>query len=288
MINEDIEYINLKEREETIEILKPKLKYLFLSEKYDEFNKKIDEALKRYILPKHKYDRYSSYTPYTQQVTKTYNLPNYVNASFVFYPKEYNYICCMNPKKEYFSEFEDFLFYSNTQLIITLNEINNKEEETLNEFDYLKNNKNYIKIKEYSIPELLIDEIYIYKKGTKYERNIQRIRFLKWEDFSVPNISEFLIFYNYYLKILLNYPSDFNKYSLITIHCLAGVGRTGTFVSFDIINKILKEKEINTKNEILNIIFDVLCKIKLNRRGMVQTKEQINWIINYFLKLYVK
>ncbi|KAF7687134.1 Tyrosine-protein phosphatase 3 [Cucumispora dikerogammari] len=288
MRENSLEKLNDTEREKQFNRIKPQLKTLFLKKKYNEFNYAAQNVLKEFILPQQKYDRFAEYTPYTTQVTSIYNLPQYVNASFVLYAPFRNYTCCMNPKEEHAKAFEDFLYYTKTELIITLNNVGTDGKHVdKSDFDYFSNIAKFNKIKEFIIPEILVDETYIYLKDTKFERQIQRIRFLKWGDFGVPKLDEFMEFFNYYLEVQKNYSSRLSSYCPTVVHCRAGVGRTGTFVCFDIVNEILKQKKKKSnKNEILNIIFDVLYEVKLRRIGMVQTADQISWLVEYMLQTY--
>lgn len=98
--------------------------------------------------------------------------------------------------------------------------------------------------------------------------------FKSWPDYGVPPTTEPLInFCNMLRK---------ERESLdgpVVVHCSAGVGRTGTFISTDIIMQQLQhEKKVN--------IHDLVKKLREQRVKMVQTVDQyiflhkltMNWI----------
>lgn len=88
------------------------------------------------------------------------------------------------------------------------------------------------------------------------------------------------------LALLKNTPSQDRKKSMesvkfpVIVHCSAGIGRTGCFLA--ILNGIQQLKS-NSNVDVLAI----LCSLRLNRGGMVQTAEQYE-LIHRVLSLYTK
>ena len=65
------------------------------------------------------------------------------------------------------------------------------------------------------------------------------------------------------------------------VHCSAGVGRTGTFVSMYLLEKEINE-QINAKKEYIRFnIFNLVRKIKEMRIYMVQSEVQYEFIYAY-------
>ena len=75
----------------------------------------------------------------------------------------------------------------------------------------------------------------------------------------------------------------------IVVHCSAGVGRTGTFISMYYLDKEIKT-QIKEKKEIIRFnIFNLVRKLKEMRICLVQSNSQYNFIylfVNYLLKRY--
>ena len=73
------------------------------------------------------------------------------------------------------------------------------------------------------------------------------------------------------------------------MHCSAGVGRTGTFISMYYLEKEIK-RQINDKCQIIQFnIFNLVRKLKEMRLYLVQTETQYRFIyefVGYLLQKY--
>lgn len=113
-------------------------------------------------------------------------------------------------------------------------------------------------------------------KKEKMEKIINHIQFYKWPDRSIPSVADFLYMYNY-IKMRKNTEDK------MTIHCSAGVGRTGTFCMIDTIVDLVENGNYNIKFE------DILLDIRNHRDACVQTSGQYLFIhqciLTYFSNL---
>ena len=84
--------------------------------------------------------------------------------------------------------------------------------------------------------------------------------YLGWPDHGVPVNAISMI--NFVKRVRKNHP--YSKEDLLLVHCSAGVGRTGTFITLDaMLERINVEKSIN--------IFEFVSNLRKQRVLMVQT-----------------
>lgn len=216
--------------------------------KKKKFHRILEELTDLYIddmLPRTDYDT-SYITPYTSEVADTYGLTYRINASFVK-TKFHIYIACQKPKKKYYDKFIEFANICSDLIVCLCNDDDDYfiEENT----QQGKSDKNAI----YKIENI---------------NNTQRIKFLKWNDFSVPDENDFKIFYAKYRFIV-------KQETPVIVHCRAGVGRTGTFILYDTLARMETVTE--------TVFIEELCRVRAARNYMVYNKEQLSWLANIFL-----
>ena len=98
-----------------------------------------------------------------------------------------------------------------------------------------------------------------------------------WEDHSAPNI-------NSYNKIidLIEFIKIYNNNQPVIVHCSAGVGRSGTFISlYNLYNIIMKQiNDVNT-NEIKFSIMDIVRQLKEMRLRSVENEKQYLYLYQF-------
>ena len=127
-----------------------------------------------------------------------------------------------------------------------------------------------------------IRTIKLISKKEKEERIVYQIHFNGWPDHGIPDTSDGKVF-EVFIEINKLVDQFNTEEKPIIVHCSAGVGRTGTFVSMYLLEKEIM-KQINDKCETIRInIFNLVRKIKEMRMYMVQTHIQY-----LFVYLFVK
>ena len=144
------------------------------------------------------------------------------------------------------------------------------------------------KMKKYRIKEgviikqkaYIVREIKLINISTKKEKTVKQINYREWPDHDVPELNNGKIFDIF--NIIINKVDEYKNNNPIIVHCSAGVGRTGTFISMYCLNKEIKKQIIDKVKEIQINVFNFVRKLKEMRQNSVQTKLQY-----YFIYLYV-
>ena len=109
-----------------------------------------------------------------------------------------------------------------------------------------------------------------------------QIHFTGWPDHGIPETKNGKVF-KVFCDIINKVDELNDKKDPIVVHCSAGVGRTGTFVSMYLLEKEIDEQIKAEKEEIRFNIFNLVRKIKEMRLYMVQAPIQYQ-----FVYLFVK
>ena len=120
------------------------------------------------------------------------------------------------------------------------------------------------------------------------KRTVTHIHYKKWPDKGVPDMNSFNTFEEI-IKIVdqinksKHDKEKENEFHPIVVHCSAGVGRTGTFISMFCLYKEIKMAQIDNGNgNIIQFnILNLVRKMKEMRLYMVQTFEQYKFIYQF-------
>lgn len=107
---------------------------------------------------------------------------------------------------------------------------------------------------------------------TEESRTIWHLRFEGWPDFSVPEGPDETA-----LARLIKLSREKNRQSSDSpriVHDSAGIGRTGTFIALDWLLQELDENALDELSDGQDPIITVVRKLREQRAGMVQSKEQ--------------
>ena len=123
------------------------------------------------------------------------------------------------------------------------------------------------------------------KKGNI--KNITQLNFTKWPDHGVPEVETVLDTFIEMLNRVQEHLKSFKETSPVIVHCSAGVGRTGTFISlFNIIQDVNSQLIAGrTDIKIKFNIWNTVRKIKEQRRLSVENFYQYQFIYKFIGKL---
>ena len=234
-------------------------------------------------------DRFSNIKCYSHNIVLINQEKNYINASPINIINNRYFISTQGPKKETIEDFWEMIWENKSNVIVML--CNEKEGDREKCARYWDENKlkqfNKIHIeKEIKYTNYIVRKIKLFNNSEKKHRIVYQIHFIIWPDHGVPNIQNGKIFdifievFKLVDQIRENFP--------IVVHCSAGVGRTGTFISMYFLEKEIKTQIINKVDIIKFSIFNLVRKLKEMRLYLVQTESQFRFIYEFVRHLLLK
>uniref|UniRef100_A0A8C2A968 protein-tyrosine-phosphatase n=1 Tax=Cyprinus carpio TaxID=7962 RepID=A0A8C2A968_CYPCA len=218
-------------------------------------------------------NRYVDILPYDyNRVTlSTGGEDNYINASFIEgYREPKKYIAAQGPKDETVVDFWRMVWEQKSSIIVMVTrcEEGNKtkcaqywpslDRETEIFEDFVVKIRSEEHCPDYVIRHLILNN----KREKASEREVTHIQFISWPDHGVPGDPSLL------LKLRRRVNSFKNFFSgPVVVHCSAGVGRTGTYMSIDaMIESLEAEGRVD--------IYGFVAKLRRQRCLMVQVEAQ--------------
>ncbi|KAG9275334.1 tyrosine-protein phosphatase non-receptor type 13-like isoform X1 [Astyanax mexicanus] len=116
-----------------------------------------------------------------------------------------------------------------------------------------------------------IKVIRMVEKETGATHFVKHLKFTTWPDHGTPHSSKQLVrFIRYMRAVHSNGP--------ITVHCSAGIGRAGVLICTDVILSLI-EKDLTIN------VSEIVREMRLQRYGMIQTKEQYLFCYKVWLEV---
>ena len=165
------------------------------------------------------------------------NIQGYINASPINITKDKYFITTQGPKEETIEDFWRMIDEYNCKVIVMLcNILEGGREKCAKYWDKSFRMNNYIidDVKEEKQNGFIIRHIK-YMNEKKEKKNVQQIHFTDWPDKGVPDVKGGKIFETF-IQIMRKI-DEFKGNDPIVVHCSAGVGRTGTFISMYLLEK---------------------------------------------------
>ncbi|KAG6015373.1 hypothetical protein E4U54_003612 [Claviceps lovelessii] len=132
-------------------------------------------------------------------------------------------------------------------------------------------------------------KLLLHVDGETEPRVIWHLLYTRWPDFGVPTLDDMESF----LELMrLSRHHNNSSYPRI-IHCSAGVGRTGTFISLE---HLMRELDGGTFSHLdhseqqqqqqVDLIYDTVDRLRQQRRSMVQSEAQYHFLYDVLRKLW--
>jgi protein tyrosine phosphatase len=254
------------------------------------------EALKHVNRPK---NRYSNVLPLDR--TRVLLKPaehcpgsDYINANFVDGIHQHAYIATQGPLKETSDDFWRMMWEQQSNVIVMLTNI--IESAKTKCYKYWPGKRKVKAFSSFTVTLLQKEReqglvsrlLQIRPNGPGGEplpdapaRNIYHFQYKEWPDHGLPS-SAATFRHLFHLVDALH-----DGRGSILVHCSAGIGRTGTFCAVHTITLQLDQHMRERPQEIPYVnVFETILKLRANRVGMVQTKDQFEFCYKAVLEEY--
>ncbi|XP_076819208.1 receptor-type tyrosine-protein phosphatase alpha-like [Clavelina lepadiformis] len=220
-------------------------------------------------------NRFKNVIPYDKtrvKLTPIDDDPNsdYINANYIdSYDVPKKYIATQGPKANTISDFWRMVWQSECGVIVMLaNVIENGKRKCEKYWPEPNQPINYNQIRVSLLSEAKYDDYVVrgftLSKLEEETRQVVQLQYLTWPDHGVPALTTGIIRFNERAR------KCFKKSRLpgpIVVHCSAGVGRTGTFIAFNVLMR-----ELNYKASVN--VYETVLSLRKQRIAMVQTARQ--------------
>ncbi len=127
-------------------------------------------------------------------------------------------------------------------------------------------------VRDFSLTHLKTNEI----------RNVRQMHFTGWPDHGVPDLDQVFDTFQFMIQEVEKVSSP------VVVHCSAGVGRTGTFITMYNLHYNLKKSKESDESSINFNIWNLVRKLKEFRIMSVENILQYKFVYSYMSKLLLK
>ncbi|XP_065750269.1 receptor-type tyrosine-protein phosphatase F isoform X6 [Phocoena phocoena] len=195
---------------------------------------------------------------------------DYINASFLDgYRQQKAYIATQGPLAESTEDFWRMLWEHNSTIIVMLTRLREMGREKCHQYWPAERSARYQyfvvdPMAEYNMPQYILREFKVTDARDGQSRTIRQFQFTDWPEQGVPKTGEgFIDFIGQVHKT----KEQFGQDGPITVHCSAGVGRTGVFITLSIVLERMRYEGVVD-------MFQTVKTLRTQRPAMVQTEDQ--------------
>ncbi|KAK2832490.1 hypothetical protein Q7C36_015952 [Tachysurus vachellii] len=223
-------------------------------------------------------NRYTNILPYDFSRVKLISMHNdegadYINANYIpGYKSAREYIATQGPLPETRNDFWKMVMQQNSHVIVMLTQCNERRRVKCDHYwPFTDEPVSYGEITVEMLSESESPEWTIRNFRLSYADEVQDVlhfNYTSWPDHGVPTVNaiESILQFVQLVRQQVN-----RTKGPVTVHCSAGVGRTGTFIALDRLMQHIREHEYA---DILGMVSDM----RSHRLSMVQTEEQYVFI----------
>ncbi|XP_028163729.1 tyrosine-protein phosphatase Lar isoform X1 [Ostrinia furnacalis] len=195
---------------------------------------------------------------------------DYINASFVDgYRYRAAYIATQGPLPDTTDDFWRMLWEHNSTIIVMLTKLKEMGREKCHQYWPSDRSVRYQcfvvdPIAEYNMPQYILREFKVTDARDGASRTVRQFQFTDWPEQGVPKNSEGFIDF---LGQVHKTKEQFGQDGPITVHCSAGVGRTGVFITLSTVLERMQYEGVVD-------VFQTVRTLRTQRPAMVQTEDQ--------------
>ncbi|XP_078723777.1 receptor-type tyrosine-protein phosphatase delta-like isoform X7 [Lampetra fluviatilis] len=195
---------------------------------------------------------------------------DYINASYIDgYRQQGAYIATQGPLPETTEDFWRMLWEQNSTIVVMLTKLREMGREKCHQYWPAERSARYQyfvvdPMAEYNMPQYVLREFKVTDARDGQSRTVRQFQFTDWPEQGVPKSGEgFIDFIGQVHKT----KEQFGQDGPITVHCSAGVGRTGVFVTLSIVLERMRyEGTVD--------VFQTVKMLRTQRAAMIQTEDQ--------------
>ncbi|XP_044270220.1 tyrosine-protein phosphatase Lar isoform X6 [Tribolium madens] len=195
---------------------------------------------------------------------------DYINASFIDgYRYRKAYIATQGPLSDTTDDLWRMLWEHNSTIIVMLTKLKEMGREKCHQYWPSDRSVRYQcfvvdPIAEYNMPQYILREFKVTDAREGSSRTVRQFQFTDWPEQGVPKYGDgFIDFIGQVHKT----KEQFGQDGPITVHCSAGVGRTGVFITLSIALERMQYEGVVD-------IFQTARILRTQRPAMVQTEDQ--------------
>ncbi|XP_044737145.1 tyrosine-protein phosphatase Lar isoform X1 [Chrysoperla carnea] len=195
---------------------------------------------------------------------------DYINASFVDgYRYRNAYIATQGPLADTAHDLWRMLWEHNSTIVVMLTKLKEMGREKCHQYWPSERSVRYQcfvvdPIAEYNMPQYILREFKVTDARDGASRTVRQFQFIDWPEQGVPKSGDgFIDFIGQVHKT----KEQFGQDGPITVHCSAGVGRTGVFITLSIVLERMQYEAVVD-------VFQTVRILRTQRPAMVQTEEQ--------------
>ncbi|XP_016330010.1 receptor-type tyrosine-protein phosphatase S-like isoform X28 [Sinocyclocheilus anshuiensis] len=195
---------------------------------------------------------------------------DYINASFIDgYRQQKAYISTQGPLAETTEDFWRMLWENNSTIVVMLTKLREMGREKCHQYWPAERSARYQyfvvdPMAEYNMPQYILREFKVTDARDGQSRTVRQFQFTDWPEQGVPKSGEgFIDFIGQVHKT----KEQFGQDGPISVHCSAGVGRTGVFITLSIVLERMRYEGVVD-------IFQTVKMLRTQRPAMVQTEDE--------------